>query len=192
MRVARSLICVALFSVAVNSWAADGDKPSRLIDPDDGWLDLSQFLDTAYGFVPLVSPITEPAVGYGAAAALVFIDRQTSGAQPRNRVQTLRPLADLRPKTERAASLQDTSEHGLTADCARRLPSPTPMSIWIFLALVAIASQVMQVLAIRLAHAAASSVAAIVSARPRYGSDSGMRWQRPRSVSTSRESRFPE
>ena len=84
MRVARFLICVALFSVAVTSWAADGDKPSRLIDPDDGWLDLSQFLDTAYGFVPLVSPITEPAVGYGAAAALVFIDRQTSTAQQRH------------------------------------------------------------------------------------------------------------
>ena len=34
--------------------------------------------------MPLVSPITEPAVGYNAAAALVFIDRQTSGAQQRN------------------------------------------------------------------------------------------------------------
>ena len=84
MRAARFLICLALFSVAANSWAGDGDKPSRLIDADDGWLDLSQFLDTAYGFVPLVSPITEPAVGYGAAAALVFIDRQTSTAQQRN------------------------------------------------------------------------------------------------------------
>ena len=83
MRVARFLICWALFSVAAYSWAGDGDKPSRLIDPDDGWLDLSQFLDTAYGFVPLVSPITEPAVGYGATAALVFIDRQTSTAQQR-------------------------------------------------------------------------------------------------------------
>lgn len=83
MRMARFLMCVALFS-AVNSWAADGSKPSRLIDADDGWLDLSEFLDTAYGFVPLVSPITEPAVGYGAAAAVVFIDRQTSTAQQRH------------------------------------------------------------------------------------------------------------
>ena len=84
MRAARFLIYLALFSVAANSWAGDGDKPSRLIDASDGWLDLSQFLDTAYGFVPLVSPITEPAVGYGAAAALVFIDRQTSPSQQRN------------------------------------------------------------------------------------------------------------
>jgi hypothetical protein len=49
-------------------------KPS-LRDPQDGWLDLSAFLDTAYGFVPVLAPITEPAVGYGAIAALVFIDR---------------------------------------------------------------------------------------------------------------------
>ena len=45
-----SLICLALFSVAVNAWAADSSKASRLIDADDGWLDLSQFPDTAYGF----------------------------------------------------------------------------------------------------------------------------------------------
>jgi hypothetical protein len=44
------------------------ERPS-LYDAQDGWLDLSGFLDTAYGFVPLVMPITEPAVGYGALAA---------------------------------------------------------------------------------------------------------------------------
>jgi hypothetical protein len=49
---------------------------SGLRDPEDGWLDLSAFLDTAYGFVPLIVPITEPAVGYGAVGALVFIDRK--------------------------------------------------------------------------------------------------------------------
>jgi hypothetical protein len=48
---------------------------SKFRSPVDGWLDLSGFLDTAYGFVPLVIPITEPAVGYGAVGALVFIDR---------------------------------------------------------------------------------------------------------------------
>ena len=188
----RFLICVALFSVAVTSWAADGGKPSRLFDADDGWLDLSQFLDTAYGFVPLISPITEPAVGYGAAAALVFIDRQTSQARnSATRVQTLRPSAELRPKTERADSLQDTSEHGLTADCARRPPSPTPMSIWSFLVLAAIVIQAMQVLAIRLAHAVASLAAATVLDRPRYGSDFVTRWQRRKSAWISPATALP-
>jgi hypothetical protein len=50
--------------------------PSRLTDPVDGWLDVSEFLDTAYGFIPVVAPITEPAVGYGAVGALVFVDRE--------------------------------------------------------------------------------------------------------------------
>lgn len=60
--------------------AADGEPAarSRFID-SDGWLDLSQFLDTAYGFVPLIVPITEPAVGYGAVGALVFINRDAPG-----------------------------------------------------------------------------------------------------------------
>jgi len=50
--------------------------PSRFFDPDDGWFDVSGFLDTAYGFIPVLVPITEPAVGYGAAGALVFVDRK--------------------------------------------------------------------------------------------------------------------
>lgn len=45
----------------------------------DGWFDFSKFLDMAHGFLPVVVPITEPAVGYGAAAALVFIDREGAG-----------------------------------------------------------------------------------------------------------------
>jgi hypothetical protein len=60
--------------------AADQGKaepaPSRFTDPNDGWLDASEFLDTAYGFIPVVAPITEPAVGYGAVGALVFVDRE--------------------------------------------------------------------------------------------------------------------
>jgi hypothetical protein len=57
--------------------AAPQAKPG-LVDAD-GWLDMSKFLDSAYGFVPLIVPITEPAVGYGAAGALVFIDREGAG-----------------------------------------------------------------------------------------------------------------
>jgi hypothetical protein len=67
---------VMLAAAAPRSTAAAG-RPS-LYDAQDGWLDLSGFLDTAYGFVPLVMPITEPAVGYGALGALVFIDRNAS------------------------------------------------------------------------------------------------------------------
>lgn len=54
--------------------AVDTEEPSRFRG-DDGWLDVSGFLDQAYGFIPLVVPITEPAVGFGGAAALMFIDK---------------------------------------------------------------------------------------------------------------------
>jgi hypothetical protein len=47
--------------------------PSRFADPADGRFDVSGFLDSAYGFVPLLIPITEPAVGYGAVGAVLFI-----------------------------------------------------------------------------------------------------------------------
>lgn len=56
--------------------AITNPPPSKLFDPADGWLDVSSFLDTAYGFVPLFMPITEPAVGYGGGGGLIFIDRR--------------------------------------------------------------------------------------------------------------------
>jgi hypothetical protein len=42
---------------------------------DDGWPDLSGFLDEKYGFLPVVMPITEPAVGYGAAGGVAFLSK---------------------------------------------------------------------------------------------------------------------
>jgi len=42
---------------------------------DDGWPDISDFLDTKLGFLPIARPITEPAVGYGAAGGLMFISK---------------------------------------------------------------------------------------------------------------------
>ena len=59
--------------------APDAQAPpaggSKFRSPDDGWFDLSAFLDQKGGFVPVVVPITEPAVGYGAAVGLAFIDK---------------------------------------------------------------------------------------------------------------------
>jgi hypothetical protein len=55
--------------------AGNGKSRSLLIDPEDGRLDVSKFIDQAYGFLPIAMPITEPAVGYGVAGGLVFIDR---------------------------------------------------------------------------------------------------------------------
>jgi hypothetical protein len=56
-------------------------SPSRFRSAEDGWLDVSGFLDEKYGFLPVVIPITEPAVGYGAFAGLSFISKPLSEAR---------------------------------------------------------------------------------------------------------------
>ena len=40
--------------------AATSQSPSKFRSAEDGWLDISGFLDERYGFIPLVIPITEP------------------------------------------------------------------------------------------------------------------------------------
>jgi outer membrane protein assembly factor BamA len=57
------------------------NAPSSLFrDPLDGWFDASGFLDTRYGFIPIVLPITEPAVGYGGVGGLLFVDRNPTNS----------------------------------------------------------------------------------------------------------------
>ncbi len=55
--------------------------PSKFRSADDGWFDVSGFLDEKYGFLPVVIPITEPAVGYGATAALAFLSQPLGQAR---------------------------------------------------------------------------------------------------------------
>jgi hypothetical protein len=59
---------------------ATPEAEARLWSNEDGWLDISGFIDQSYGFIPVVIPITEPALGLGAAGALVFIDKQKDKA----------------------------------------------------------------------------------------------------------------
>jgi len=67
------LAALALLLAAAGAHAEETRSP--FIDPEDGWFDVSAFLDKVYGAVPVIAPVTEPAVGYGAAGALIFVDR---------------------------------------------------------------------------------------------------------------------
>jgi hypothetical protein len=61
---------------------ADADQT----DQDDGWFDVSRFLEKPRGFLPVIVPITEPALGYGAVGAALFLDpREEAGAEGWNR-----------------------------------------------------------------------------------------------------------
>jgi outer membrane protein assembly factor BamA len=57
------------------------NTPSKFRSPDDGWLDVSGFLDEKYGFLPVAIPITEPAVGYGAGGGLMFLSKPLGEAR---------------------------------------------------------------------------------------------------------------
>lgn len=51
-------------------------------DPEDGWFDLSEMLAKPGGFVPIVMPITEPAVGFGFAGGPIFLrPRKSEGSE---------------------------------------------------------------------------------------------------------------
>jgi len=51
------------------------DFSAEFIDSTDNHFDLSGWLDRVYGFMPMFSLITEPAVGFGIAGGIVFIHR---------------------------------------------------------------------------------------------------------------------
>ena len=48
-------------------------------DPEDCAFDVSSFLDRPFGFIPTVVPVTEPAIGGGAAVVPVFINLPEDG-----------------------------------------------------------------------------------------------------------------
>ena len=61
---------------------ATSDAPSKFRSEDDNWLDVEHLLDEKFGFLPVALPITEPAVGYGAAAGLMFISQPLGQTRP--------------------------------------------------------------------------------------------------------------
>jgi outer membrane protein assembly factor BamA len=71
----------AMIVAEVAEPSAMTNATAKFRSPDDGWLDLSGFIDQSYGFAPIVMPITEPAIGYGAAAGLMFIDKPQGEAK---------------------------------------------------------------------------------------------------------------
>jgi hypothetical protein len=57
-------------------------QPSKFRDPDDGQFDVSSFLETPRGFLPVPVVVTEPAVGYGGGLVGMFLrPREKAGEQ---------------------------------------------------------------------------------------------------------------
>ena len=69
------------------------NKGSKLISKDDGAVDLSEFLNSTTGFLPVPIIITEPAVGLGGGFALAYFHKR-KGEQG-DRPKGLRPPVSL-------------------------------------------------------------------------------------------------
>ncbi|MEH6452572.1 MAG: glyceraldehyde-3-phosphate dehydrogenase [Psychromonas sp.] len=91
MKLKQSLLATTLAITAATTQAGIMDQ---FIDPQDGKLDASQWvLDNSYGFLPIPIVITEPAVGVGAGAALLFFHE--TDEQKDNRLNNPEAAADV-------------------------------------------------------------------------------------------------
>lgn len=66
---------------AVARAGSDTPATAEAAREEDGWPDVSGFLNERYGFLPVLVPITEPAVGYGAVAGVLFISKPLGAAR---------------------------------------------------------------------------------------------------------------
>ena len=72
MRGLAACLLLLLASQAAAQESPDEKRRGLFTDPQDGALDASEWLLDRKGFLPMPILITEPAVGYGAGAALLF------------------------------------------------------------------------------------------------------------------------
>jgi len=59
--------------------SGEDEEDISFFDQNDSMFDLSDYLSKAYGFMPIPFIITEPAVGYGGGAALVYLHDRLIG-----------------------------------------------------------------------------------------------------------------
>ena len=100
---------IGLLAACIAATAAAQEKQDLFTDPEDGKLDASAWLLEKKGFLPVPILITEPAIGYGAGAALLFF-RESIG----ERAQQAKASGRLTPPDIYGAALAAT-ENGTTA-----------------------------------------------------------------------------
>lgn len=79
-KVLKIIVSLYLFVLAITVQAAS--MMDGFTDPEDGMFDVSHWLAEKKGFFPVPIIITEPAVGYGLGAALVFLHDPLAGRVP--------------------------------------------------------------------------------------------------------------
>ncbi|MDZ7653966.1 MAG: hypothetical protein U5L03_16115 [Burkholderiaceae bacterium] len=80
----RAALCTAALMGGMNVPAAGASWTDRFVDAQDGAFDASDHLLQHRGFLPVPILITEPAVGYGLGAALVFFSESFAEAREKS------------------------------------------------------------------------------------------------------------
>ncbi|HNQ89560.1 MAG TPA: BamA/TamA family outer membrane protein [Verrucomicrobiota bacterium] len=82
----RLMLCVLSVLLCLGSTVGQTPtphaSPSKSISADDGGPEMSGVPDSDPGFLPVVLPISEPAVGYGVVVVPAFIRRPAAGDRP--------------------------------------------------------------------------------------------------------------
>jgi len=77
MKVVQLTIISCVFAILLPTGSFAQKKQRAFVDTLDNALDVSYYLNNLHGVMPVVAPITEPAVGYGAAVAgLYFLPKK--------------------------------------------------------------------------------------------------------------------
>ena len=77
-KMGKKFVPILIFLLIIPGWltpafAQEKEKRKKPFkDPEDGAFDISYYMYNLHGFLPVISPITEPAVGYGGALAGAF------------------------------------------------------------------------------------------------------------------------
>ena len=82
--------CAARAADPPSTQPASGTSLFR--DPEDGAFDVSGFLDTRTGFLPIAIPITEPAVGLGLGAGMAFFHTRPGAIQTPDGPRVIPPI----------------------------------------------------------------------------------------------------
>ena len=82
----KALLAVSLILLLVSTISSASDKDTNSSKElsflgEDGSLDLDEYLSQTYGFLPVPTLITEPAVGYGAGVALIYLHDKLLGTK---------------------------------------------------------------------------------------------------------------
>lgn len=64
------------------SASAESSFKEMFTDPADGAFDMGRVIKTRTGFVPILAPVTEPAVGFGIAGGLIFFHSREGDPPP--------------------------------------------------------------------------------------------------------------